>query len=362
MAAGDAPRNLYRRKKIWWGRLKLAGREHRRSLRTADPKEAKLRLKRWREKLEREKVGSQDCPRLKAASVRWGTEILPRSVKPAVMRRYLSSIRQIIEGLGDISVGAISASIITDYCSQRSAGATNATIRRDLTALSRLLACCVAWGWIASNPARFYDRSLLRERREPRRPPAPADIEAVVAAAPAPMRAIIRLLDQTGMRANEAVTLAADDVEWKERQINLLRTKTSRPRTIRWRTPGGDAGLVLEGLKNRSGALFPSGTGDPYRNFPTHAAKVIASVAADAKKNGRPFRRFRIHDLRHGFAIRALRAGMDIYKLKGHLGHSSVKVTEGYLAYLTTGEADVERRHKKGHTAPLMEEQKENNS
>ncbi len=44
---------------------------------------------------------------------------------------------------------------------------TNATIRRDLTALSRLLAACVSWGWRTDNPARDDDRFMVRERRDP---------------------------------------------------------------------------------------------------------------------------------------------------------------------------------------------------
>jgi integrase/recombinase XerD len=65
---------------------------------------------------------------------------------------------------------------------------------------------------------------------------------------------------------------------------------------------------------------------------------VIALVEAREKKAQRPFRRFRVHDLRHGFAIRALRSGMDIYSLSRHLGHTSVKTTEVYLGYLTGDE------------------------
>jgi integrase/recombinase XerD len=59
--------------------------------------------------------------------------------------------------------------------------------------------------------------------------------------------------------------------------------------------------------------------------------EVIALVEAREKKAKRPFRRFRVPDFRHGFAIRSLRAGMDICSLSRHLGHTSVKTTEIYL-------------------------------
>lgn len=321
---------IYKRGNTYWGRIRLAGREYRRSLRTGNSKEARHRLKGWRIALERIAVGAPDCPTLKAVTIRWATEILPQAVKPAVARRYLTSMRQVVATLGDMPVDTITQTTIAGYASQRSLVASNATIRRDLTALSRLLACCVSWGIRTDNPLRYYDRSLLRERRDPIEPPNPVDVAKVIAAAPPAMARVLTLLDQTGMRAQEAVTLEGQDIDRLRNQIRLVRTKTNRPRIISLVTPGGDATTILAHAPEL-GPVFPSSTGRAYQNFPTHAAKVIARVC-EAHPT---MRRFRVHDLRHGFAIRALRAGMNIYSLSRHLGHSSVKTTEIYLAYLS---------------------------
>jgi integrase/recombinase XerD len=51
------------------------------------------------------------------------------------------------------------------------------------------------------------------------------------------------------------------------------------------------------------------------------------------------------HDLRHLYAVEALRGGMDIYTLSKQLGHTSVKTTEIYLDFLTADEA---QRAKQG--------------
>jgi integrase len=54
--------------------------------------------------------------------------------------------------------------------------------------------------------------------------------------------------------------------------------------------------------------------------------------------------RFRLHDLRHAFAIASvIDDDRCLYRLKGHLGHESVTTTEGYLRYLQ-GEGEM-RRH-----------------
>lgn len=336
------PENIYLRGDIYWGRVKIDGREHRGSLRTDDRREAKRRFKGWRDNLERDTFGVGDARTFKEAALKWNAEVLPRAVKPSVAKRYLVSIKQLAPVFGELRLTHITQAKIGEFISERTRTATNATIRRDLTALSRMLSACVSWGWITENPARNYDRSIIREKREPIEAPAREDIERVISAAPPGMAAILRLLDQTGMREAEAVSLDAREVDWPGHKIALTRTKTNRPRTIDWETPGGDAGPVLAGAA-RAGTLFVTEGGDPYRNFSSNFGRVIRAVVEVEKKAGGQFRRFRVHDLRHGFAIRWLQKGGGIYPLSLHLGHTSVKTTEIYLGRLTGREQAVAR-------------------
>jgi integrase/recombinase XerD len=129
----------------------------------------------------------------------------------------------------------------------------------------------------------------------------------------------------------EAVTLAAAEV--CDRQIRLIRTKTNRPRTLDWRTPGGDAGIVLDATV----PPFLNAYGRPYRNFASNVNQITRRLMAEDPA----FKPFRVHDLRHRFAILWLRNGGDIYRLSLHLGHSSVRVTENYLGHLTAREQAV---------------------
>ncbi|MGG5812570.1 tyrosine-type recombinase/integrase [Falsiroseomonas sp. CW058] len=272
--------------------------------------------------------------------MKWSAEVLPEAVKASVATRYLSSIAQLDATFGSLRMDAITGASVAAYVSSRSGHATNATIRRDLTALSRLLSACVAWGWRTDNPAAAFDRSIIRERRSPIRPPDRSSFELVLAEAPAAVAGILRLLDQTGMREGEAVNLDAGDIDRSLGQITLLVTKTSRPRTIDWRTPGGDAGPLLREAP-LSGLVFPSVGGRAYANFSSNVGQVMRRLEARERAARRPFRRFRVHDLRHGFAIRWLKGGGNIYDLSRHLGHTSVKTTEIYLGYLTGSERAV---------------------
>jgi integrase/recombinase XerD len=49
--------------------------------------------------------------------------------------------------------------------------------------------------------------------------------------------------------------------------------------------------------------------------------------------------------LRHLHSVEWLRSGKSIYDLQKRLGHASIKITEGYCAYLTPEE---ERKVKQG--------------
>lgn len=122
-------------------------------------------------------------------------------------------------------------------------------------------------------------------------------------------------------------------------QVVLIKTKTNRPRVLSWRTPGGDMRPVLA-LGNRHGFLFTNRFGRPYAQFANNFIQLAERVKREEAKKGRSFRRFRAHDLRHGCAIRWLRAGGSIHRLSKHLGHTELSTTEVYLAYLTAEEQE----------------------
>jgi len=83
--------------------------------------------------------------------------------------------------------------------------------------------------------------------------------------------------------------------------------------------------------------------GEPYRNVASRFRQLVLSAQKTAQEAGRQFRPFRFHDLRHLFAVEYLKGGGSLYALQKIMGHSSVKVTEMYLDYLTPQEADKAR-------------------
>ena len=238
--------------------------------------------------------------------------------------------------------------MIANIIGQRqAAGVTNATIRRDLVALSSVLSHCEDQGWRDDNPA-LLRLKKLKERRDPITLPEPAHIEAVIAKAPGNFKHLIRAAWQTGCRLDELRQLERRQLDFGRGQISLSKTKNGKVRVIDMR----DARPIFEAVPTASTAeaVFWHGqdtAAEPaskYLNVSSNFRRLVAAAQKSARLSQADFRPFRFHDLRHLFAVEFLKNGGGIYDLSKHLGHSSVKVTEIYLDFLTAEESGPARK------------------
>lgn len=314
--------NLYRRGGTWYARFAVAGQLQRVSLRTADLREAKARLKGLRLKSEREVFGISEGASWEDVVTAYCEGVLDAGgVKPSTSKRYEVSLRQLQPTFAGRRAAALGVSDIAAYVGARQrSGATNATIRRDLTTISRVLAFAKSQGMVAVNVVDDYDRKLLRETRPGISAPADAMVLAGVAAAVQAgvpeLGELMRFLRATGLRAGEALRARWEDVH--DGSLTIHETKSGRVRTIEL----GDASPATRADRGR---LFPGMPEDTL---------ALAGKWAWVRRKVADAPNFRLHDLRHAYAIAEIRRGRDIYDLSHHLGHGSVKVTEVYLGYV----------------------------
>jgi integrase len=139
---------------------------------------------------------------------------------------------------------------------------------------------------------------------------------------------IAKIILDTGMRPEEVFRLRAENLDFKQKAIfnPYGKTKAAR-RTI----PMTDDALSL--LKLRVNKAMKRAT--PYL-FPSRhdIQKPIGSVKkahSAAVKRARIQRYFRLCDLRHTFATRAVDAGTDLPTLSSLLGHASILMTMRYV-------------------------------
>lgn len=324
-------KNMYLRGEVWWLRAKVAGQDCRESLHTSDVREARrFRDKRLKE-IEGEAWRGEARVEWRAAVVQW-IEHTKGQVSDSTLKRYAVSVAQVTPYLEALSVDKIDAKVIAGLVqARRKAGATPATCKRDLTAISSVLRCAQTLGQREGNPALDHAR-LLRERRQPIALPTDDAIAAVCAAASPEFAAFVVAARLTGARQGELVAVKWPVFNEVAATLEIV-GKGSKRRTISL----SPAALAhIKGLARHGAHIFCARDGRPF----TNAAWDFRRYLAQARRKSE-FRRFRYHDLRHLAAVEMLRGGTGIYRVSQHLGHTSVELTQRvYLSFLTPEEAD----------------------
>ena len=196
-----------------------------------------------------------------------------------------------------------------------------ATVNRELTILSRVMALAVDAGHISENPCRRVRRfkednarvRFLDEDEESRLMKQIGGREL--------LRSVVIFALNTGLRRGEIFGLRWSEVDWSRNFIHVINTKTGKSRII----PLNDATLDVlrrQKEKSRSDFVFVSPrTGARLRNLRNGFGKACE----DAKVLN-----FHFHDLRHTFASRLADAGIDAFTIAELMGHSTLEMTKRY--------------------------------
>jgi len=226
-----------------------------------------------------------------------------------------SLLKSLVAFFGDFYLDEITSQHIELYKARRlTQDVTRSTVNRELAILRKMLNLAVEWGYLEkgqgvrfrlfSEKGNFKER-ILSEEEEKR----------LFEASSGHLRPVLVIALQTGMRLGEILSLRWDQIDLEERVIRVERTKSGRVRFV----PVNDQ--VLEELlrlrKERS---------EEEDIFPWRSVKT--SFKGACRRAG--IKDLRFHDLRHTFATRLVKRGIDLITVKELLGHSSVTVTERY--------------------------------
>lgn len=330
------PKNLYLRKGKWWARFKVRGVEYRRSLRTSVRGEAERRLKAVKEQIEGEALFGIVEPRSFADAVESWSRHCTADLNPKTVKRYLSSFKQVWRHLADTQVHKIDVQALREMTkARRIEGATTATIKRDLTAISGVLKHAADENWMEEvNPTlAIRAKGKMKEKREPIELPDPADIKAVKAKSAERFADAIDFARETGMRLSEIFELTHRQVG--QSAITIPKAKHNSLRVI---PLSAKAKRLIERQARhiRKPHVFYHGDGEKWASPSSSFRDNQKRAQKAAQKAGQEYRWFRFHDLRHLFAVEYLRAKRgSIYDLQRIMGHSSITTTEIYLKYLT---------------------------
>lgn len=288
------------------------------SLETDDTKIAARRRKEGKERAVADVHG--DAKRTFVEVVASWAPWLEASVGPKTVQRYACSIGQWAAWLdGQALADVMRVRFLADVVrARRALGITNATIRRDLVALSSIANFAIGQGWLESNP-----------------------VLPVMKSNKGMIADVVRAAIATGAREEELYTAHRTQVDHGRQQMTLIgkgRNGVPKPRVIDLKPFAGYETLRALPAYFGSPFLFWHGAGTDYKNFASQFAAIVKRTAAWAAANGVAFRSFRFHDLRHLHAINWLKDGRSIYDLQKRMGHVSIKTTEIYLQFLTADE------------------------
>ncbi len=141
---------------------------------------------------------------------------------------------------------------------------------------------------------------------------------------------IVRLLSETGMRANELLNVRVEDVDLERNMIRLRVTKNGEERVVFF-TDETKALLQKYVKKVGSGPLFPMTYQALYKTIRRLGERV-------------GIRGLRPHVLRHTFATNAIRKGMPLPAVQRILGHRDIKTTQIYTHLVLE---DLQEAYKK---------------
>ena len=318
--------DVYKRKSNgpWWGRFRSGGREFRRSLRTTSKAEAKKRLALWQAQEEAKTHFGEGKPYTwDEALERYINEVMPHNVSENTAKRYLVSFRQVHSFLTKRRLCDVGNDLVMAIALRP--GPSPATRRRDLSAVSQVFRAATAWGWCTNNPIRTIDHAVIvKERRDPIVLPSETEIKTFIKRCPAPLDCMARFLLYSGVRLDEAASLRWPDITFNNEQpFADVVGKGNKRRTV----PLSE--LAIAALNDcprhiMSDFVFWHANGKRYTQASTRLAEIRRSLGITWKT----------HDLRHKFAVDYLKGGGSVYRLQQILGHSSISVTEMYLAHI----------------------------
>ena len=290
----------------------------------------------------------------------WSKEYL-NSVKPRTVESYKANIAQHIKpGIGAIRLSALTAvdvqRLYNNLTNKKTGTPLSAKSKKNVHGtLHKALEKAVSLGYIRHNPADRPDLPRI-EKAEIK----PLDDEEMArfldTISSHEYEIIYRVTLFTGLREGEVLGLTWDCVDFQNGKIivkqqlqkvrgtggeyQLVSTKNGKSRTI---TP---ASYVIQLLRKqrakqlenrlRAGALWDNPldlvfTNELGKNL--CAQTVYLKFKKLAAAAGVPSARF--HDLRHSYAVAALRSGDDIKTVQSNLGHHTAAFTLDTYAHVT---------------------------
>ena len=197
------------------------------------------------------------------------------------------------------------------YCKKKTKINNNVTINKKLIHLKSFFNKAIEWEYMKNNPV-STKQYLKVDKLPPRYLTSDEINKLLLAIDDDKFKVFVYMALLTGCRRNELLNLTWDDIDFKEKNITIKKTKSHYSRKMPFSDELYTVLYPIRGI----GRIFhwtPDFTSEKFRNY--------------AKKAGI---KCRLHDLRHSFATHLLNSCGNIKVVQDLLGHRDIQSTMVY--------------------------------
>jgi len=212
----------------------------------------------------------------------------------------------------------VSKEDVMDYIIARRPAVKPSTLNREITIMKQLFRWMLVRGYIDKDPSVGikYESGVAKRVRHI----TTEEEGRLISECPAWLQPIIQFATSTGMRRGEIVGLLKSDVNLNDKTATIRTSKNGEPRVIPLTKRALDA---VAATISKGDRLFGGKNGEPIV-----MSNLEYNIRSAANRAG--IHDLHFHDMRHTFATRLVRAGVDLYAVQCLLGHKGPAMTQRY--------------------------------
>lgn len=322
--------SVFKKRKKWYFRFKIRGKEYYKSIPEATDQQSALQYETIvKAELMKGNLGILETK--KRATLKDGVALYLEYSKnnkrsTANDKAYTDTFLKFFKGL---DLDEITPSKIEDFKKYLlKNGKSKATVNKYLQALSKLFNVAIDNEIITTNPKQKVKN--LKTENNKIRFLEKSEEKSLMSVLPkfyydgksSMLKLIVKVALKTGMRRNEILTLKWQNVDFKNNVFELLVTKSGKSRKI---PIAKTLKKFLEKLKKVSNSEYL------FVNPETQKRYVDIKKSFKTALKQANIENFRFHDLRHTFATRLIEKGVDIVVVKELMGHANISTTMIYV-------------------------------
>lgn len=339
---------LYKRRSVWYIKIKWRGKTIRKSTKTANKDlarriEAKIKYEivegAWFKKDPGESITFREA---------WEKYLSEetRCISIETYKRAEQAAKRILPFFGNYMLTEIAPAVLSEYKARRLAdGITLSTLSKELQFVRRVFSLSKSqWQFVRQSPFEFFRLPRVNDQRV--RFLEPGQFKKILQECPSWLKGIVTLAKLTGIRRGNILTLTWSQVDLKNRLISIDHTKNGERLTLPLTESAYDILASIKEAKVRylDCPFVFHRDGKPFTPNQLSMAFKRASNQAGIED-------FRFHDLRHDFASKLVQEGNDRAKVQLLLGHKDERMTQRYVhlkvEHLRSAVDSLEPGHKK---------------